>query len=370
MTKAISPFRYYFPHEEVVRIANDVTGILKAGSFLSSGQFVDKFQAAFANYVGSRYALAVSSGTAALEVILRCLGVQGKQVIIPTNTFAATAFAAIHAGASPIFADCLDDLTVDPSDVAQLVTPATAAIITVHIGGRISPATLELVRIAKEFAIPLVEDAAHAHGSRLSGRHAGTFGIAGAFSFFSTKVMTTGEGGMIITNDEDIYRQASIIRDQAKVDGRNLHQDIGYNWRMTEFQAILGLSQLRILDEVVRRRIEIARLYDELLSTEPRLRRVPVPTSLVNNYYKYILMLDGDDPEDLRQRLRANHTISLAGKVYDIPCHLQPVFGGLTKRQLPRSEKLCPTHICLPVYQQLSDLDVEYIAEKLREELR
>ncbi len=368
--RSIPAFRYYFPKEEIERVVSQYKEILETNGFLTMGRYGEEFEQAFGEYTGAKYAVSVASGTAALELIFRHLGVEGKEVIVPTNTFAATAFAVIHAGGIPVFADCLEDMTVDPTDVKKRITTRTAAIVTVHIGGLVSPATYELVDLASQKGIPLVEDAAHAHGSRLDGKHAGTFGIAGAFSFFSTKVMTTGEGGMIVTSDPGIYQKALLLRDQAKVDGQNLHEEVGHNWRMGEFQAILGLSQLRSLEDSIQRRSRIARIYDEGFAEVSLLTRLPVPTNVRHNYYKYILLLNEGDREQFRVELRKEYGVPLGGYVFDLPCHLQAVFRPYSTISLAVSEDLCSRHICPPIYPTVTDEEAQYVVNSLRRVLK
>lgn len=367
--RRVPAFRYYFPQKEIERIVTQYKELLEANGFLTMGPYCEEFERTFAEYTGARFAASVASGTAALEIIFRCLGDKGKEVIVPANTFAATAFAVIHAGGIPVFADCLGDMTVDPADVKKRTTARTAAIVTVHIGGLVSPASHELVELASQKGIPLVEDAAHAHGSRLDNKHAGTFGVAGAFSFFSTKVMTTGEGGMIVTNDRGIYEKALLLRDQAKVEGKNRHEEIGHNWRMSEFQAILGLSQLRILEDVIKRRNQIAQIYDQGFSEEPLLIPLRVPTNVRHNYYKHILFLKEGDREQIKAKLKANYGVTLGGYVYDLPCHLQAVFRSYGDVSLPVAEDLCSRHICPPIYSTMTDEEAKYVTDSIKEVL-
>lgn len=361
--------RYTFPPDDVDYIASEIRSLLEAREFLTLGKYGEQFEREFARYHGLPWAVATNSGTGALEIILHVVGVAGKEVIVPTNTFAATAFAVIRAGARPVFADILPDLTLDPADVAQRITNRTGAVITVHIGGLLSPATAELVSECAQRNIPLVEDAAHAHGSTLGGKAAGTFGVAAAFSFFSTKVMTTGEGGMILTSDERIYREAQVLRDQAKVLGGNYHETIGYNWRMPEVQAIMGLAQLRRLGEFVERRRQIAAIYDRALADVPGLDLLPVPPLCGPNYYKYVAFLRDVAPDELMVRLKQDHQVSLGGFVYELPLHAQPAFRSFYGGPLPRADDLCRRHICPPIYPDLADEQAEFVAEAIRAEL-
>ena len=191
--------------------------------------------------------MAVSSGTAALEIILRSVGVAGRDVVVPANTFFATAEAALRAGGRPVFAD-IDPMTfaLSPQTLLAALTPRTGAVLVVHIGGLITPHVDELRTICAERGIALVEDAAHAHGASYDGRPAGSFGAAAGFSFFPTKVVTCGEGGMILTGSDAIAQAARIYRDQGKGSvGANHHVLHGYAWRMSELAAATGLVHLR-----------------------------------------------------------------------------------------------------------------------------
>lgn len=363
----IPPTRYSFPEESINFVLKKFREILETRAFLTAGKYCEEFERKFASYIGTRYAVSVNSGTAALEVIFRALDVNDKDIIIPTNTFAATAFAAVRAGARPIFADCTNDLTVSPEDVERKITDKTKVVVTVHIGGLVSPYTYELKKICKDKGIYLVEDAAQAHGSTLNNKKAGTFGIAGGFSFFPTKVMTTGEGGMIVTDSKEIYDKSQLLADQAKVGGRNYHELIGYNWRMTEFQALLGITQLEHLESFIKERIRIAQIYNEGFKEIPSLKPLEIPNNVRHNYYKYIVFVPkGFDRESLSQRLRKEYNVNLSGYVYELPCHLQPVFKRYWQESLPVSEDLCSRHICPPVYVAMKDEEAVYVVDSIK----
>jgi len=359
----------YFSPEGIDFICRNFKDILEGKGFLSSGKHCETFEKNFAAYIGSKFAATTNSGTSAIEIICRALGVQGGEVIVPTNTFAATAFAVISAGNTPVFADCGDDLNIDPGSVLKCITPKTKAVVTVHIGGLVSPSTTELVDICQKKGIYLIEDACHAHGSTLDGKKAGTFGIAGAFSFFSTKVMTTGEGGMIVTNDDALYKASLVLRDQAKIvkDGyQNYHEFLGYNWRMAEVQALMGITQLEMLDKFIARRNEIARIYDQELAHVADLSILKKPANVGHNYYKYIGFLKNSDRNKLQRRMKDEYTVNMGGYVYEIPLHQQPVFKKYINHPLPRSEDLCRRHICPPIYYGITDEEVRYVADSIR----
>jgi dTDP-4-amino-4,6-dideoxygalactose transaminase len=357
--------RYYFPPKSIDFILEKTREIFETGSYLAMGKYCEQFEKDFALYNGSKYAVTTNSGTGSLEVILRALDVEGREVIVPTNTFAATAFAVVRAGGIPVFADCLADLNVDPADVSAKITEKTKAVVSVHIGGLVSPTISQLVELCKAKDVHLVEDAAHAHGSKFGGRHAGTFGIAGAFSFFSTKVMTTGEGGMIVTDNLELYEKAMTLRDQAKVRGRNYHETLGYNWRMPEFQALMGLAQLTYLEDFVHERTKLAELYTSELSGIPSIELLKIPNEARPNFYKYVAFLPKRVNRDaLQSRLKTEFEISMGGTVYEIPLHKQPAFKQYAS-QNPRSEDLCARHICPPIYVGMKPEQVEYVSKSI-----
>jgi perosamine synthetase len=304
-----------------------------------------------------------------LEAILQGVGVVNGEVIVPTNTFAATAFAVLSSGARPVFADIQRDLTIAVADVAARITSKTRAVVTVHVGGLISPATPSLAALCRERGVALIEDAAHAHGSFLNGMAAGTFGIGAAFSFFSTKVITTGEGGMVLSDEPWVLAAARLLRDHAKVRGANFHEVVGHSWRLTEIQAILGMAQLRRLDEFVAARRRVAAAYDELLAGVDRIQPLHPPEAVVHNRYKYVAFVSGIAPADLKARLKENHGVSLAGFVYDVPLHRQPVFREFADESLPVAEELCSRHVCLPIYPSLTHPEVDYVVDAIRSEL-
>jgi dTDP-4-amino-4,6-dideoxygalactose transaminase len=272
-----------------------------------------------------------------------------------------------HAGGDVRFAEC-DPATfsVDVDHVRSLLSPRTRAVVVVHIGGVITPRIGELRQLCDAAGVPLIEDAAHAHGSTLDGRPAGSFGLAAAFSFYPTKVITAGEGGMIATSDERINEQARIYRDQGKAGfTSNFHTLLGNNWRMSEPHAIIGRSQLARLPEFIAARQRIAAIYDQML-TDTGIEPLQIPDGSSCNYYKYIAMPPpGADRPALKKALRERYDVGLSGEVYEAPCHLQPVFGPQPAGTLPVAEEVCARHICLPVSAVMSDDDAAYVVESL-----
>ncbi|TAL12800.1 MAG: DegT/DnrJ/EryC1/StrS aminotransferase family protein [Nitrospirae bacterium] len=357
-----------FLPEDRAWIADRIQEVLATGQ-LTLGKYGAEFEQKFAQFCGVRHAVAVNSGTSSLEIILRALGVEGKDVLVPTNTFFATAAAVVHAGARPVLVDTdPESFAVRPEDVEAALTPKTAGIVVVHIGGIVSRRIGALQELARKKGLWLVEDAAHAHGSSFNGVRAGAFGIAGSFSFYPTKVMTSGEGGMIATSDDRIAEEARIYRDQGKASfTQNAHTRMGYNWRMSEPHAIIGLKHLERLPAMIADRQKIAAIYDQGLKEFRNLDRLQVPAGGVCNYYKYIVVLkEKRDRKALKATLREQYGVSLAGEVYEDPLHKQPIFEKYLTRALPVSEDYCARHLCLPVFSGMEEADARQVLDALK----
>jgi len=367
-TRKVPAAKIQFLPEDRAWIAERIQEILSTGQ-LTLGKYGAEFEQKFAQFCGTNHAIAVSSGTSSLEIILRALAVEGKDVLVPTNTFFATAAAVIHAGGHPVLVDMdPESSAVRPEDLEEKLTPKTAGLIVVHIGGIVSRRLLELQRWATQKGLWLVEDAAHAHGSSLNGVRAGAFGIAASFSFYPTKVMTSAEGGMIVTNDARIAEEARIYRDQGKASfTQNAHIRMGYNWRMSEPHAIIGLRHLERLPAMINDRQKIASVYDRELRIFRNLTTVAVPSQGICNYYKYLVVLkERQDRKALKTLLREKYGVSLAGEVYEEPLHKQPVFAGYVSESLPVAEDYCARHLCLPVFSGMEEEDAQHVVHALK----
>jgi len=363
--------RIDFDAEDRRWIAQRIEEALESGQ-LTLGGFGRAFEERFAALCGARHAIAVNSGTSALEIAIRSLGATGCDVLVPANTFFATAAAVVHAGARPVLMDTdPESFGTAPEELERRITPATVGAIVVHIGGIVSRRMPELVEVARRRGIWLVEDAAHAHGSSLSGRAAGTFGVAGAFSFYPTKVMTSGEGGMLVTDDDRIAEEARIHRDQGKASfTRNAHTRLGYNWRLSEPHAIIGLRHLEKLPAMLAARRRIAAIYDAGLAGMASLRPLAVPEGGVSSYYKYIAVLrERVDRSALKETLRRDHGVSLSGEVYEAPLQRQPVFERYSRGPLPVSEEVCARHLCLPIYASMTQEQAWQVVDALKRTL-
>lgn len=376
-------------------IQDGINRILDSG-MLTMGKLTAEFEERFAAFTGVRHAVACSNGTAALELILRGLGVEGRSVIVPTNTFLATSFAAMHAGNRVIFADSdPETLCLDAEDVARRIGPDTAAVILVHIGGIVTPAVYKLQELCQARGLYLIEDCAHAHGCAIGGRQAGTLGVAGAFSFFPTKALTTGEGGIVTTNDDALARRIQMIRNHGKnPELGNRMSEFGHNMRMSEITALLGVQGMRKAEMIFADRRRVAAFYDTALSGISGIRPVRLPENVTSTYYKYICYLDERfDRVTVKRHLREKYDVSLTGEVYADLCHTEPLWQSYTycgarrcehvncrrwpgcgcdqmQDGYPGSEYLARHHLCLPLYPGLTDDELEYTVKSLRSTLQ
>jgi perosamine synthetase len=355
--------RVVFPGTDRAEIAAAVAEILASG-VLTLGPYTRRFEAAFAAAHACPHTVAVASGTAALDIILRSVGVRGREVVVPANTFYATAAAVLQAGGRPVFAD-VDAATfaLSPSTLEASLTPDTAAVILVHIGGLISPQVDDMRALCQERGVALVEDAAHAHGSTFDGRFAGSFGVAAAFSFYPTKVVTCGEGGMVLTGSDELAQEAQIYRDQGKgAFTANHHVRLGSAWRMSEPHAVTGLVHLRRMEEFITRRRQVAARYDKALAGLDGLQPLAEPPGCRSNIYKYIVLLSPElDRAAFKSGLAGRYQVHLSGEVYDLPLHRQPVLARYAGPPLPVAEDVAARHVCLPVHSDMTDSEVDQV---------
>ena len=368
----VPPTRIDFSADDRDWIAERIKTVLETGR-LTLGPFGDEFEGNFARSVGSKHAIAVNSGTASLEIMLRTVGVEGKDVLVPANTFFATASAVIAAGGRPILMDTdIATLSTTAAEVERRLTPNTVGIMIVHIAGVITAEMPDIVALACRKGLWLMEDAAHAQGSTLDGKFAGTFGLAGSFSFYPTKVMTSAEGGMIVTDDAKMDSEARIYRDQGKAGFyQNVHIRMGYNWRMSEPHAIIGLRHLQNIPEMLAARRRIAARYDAALGAlaarrSDAPRPLAIPKGCVSNYYKYVVMLpEGADRAALKSRLKEEYGVQCSGEVYEVPLHKNPVLTHLDTGDLRGAEAACGRQLCLPIFASMSDEQADRVIKAL-----
>ena len=381
--------RLAFSEEDVAFFQQGIEEILGTGN-LTLGSHTRRFEELFAEFAGPDYALAVSNGTSALDLIFRGLEIRNASVIVPTNTFLASALAPMHSGNRIIFADAdPETLCLDAADVERRLAPDTKAVVLVHIGGVMSPAYYDLRKLCQERGIYLIEDAAHAHGCTLDGQKAGSLAHAAGFSMFPTKVLTTGEGGMLTTDDQELYLKASMLRNQGKnPDLGGAISEFGHNFRISEFTALIGVRQMERASEILGERQRVARYYDHALEEIRGVRPLRLPPGSTSSYYKYICHLDpGLDRDQVKQMMREKYDVSLTGEVYARLCHQEPIWDKYSYCGSPRngSDSVCvhgsvclerqddfpgagevaQRHICLPVYPGLTDSQLEHVVASL-----
>ncbi|NDV20234.1 hypothetical protein GO013_12515 [Pseudodesulfovibrio sp. JC047] len=367
MVMDIPIFRLQFDDNLRQRFHDGCDRIFESG-ILTNGPQVRAFEAAFSKICGTRHAIAVSNGTAALEICFRALGVEGKKVLLPTNTFIATAMAIRNAGGLPVPLDIeLDGYGIAPDAVehALRTTGDIAAVIAVHIGGLVSPAMQRIINLCDEYGVPLIEDAAHAQSGSYRGTSAGALGLAGCFSFFPTKVMTCAEGGMITTNDDSFADLCKSVRQFGQDPKKtNVFIRSGSNFKLTEFQGLLGLLECDRLNDRVQRRQYLAELYrHELSGTAWAVQ--PCPEDIHSTFYKVICA--SPVPSEEAENYCKINGISLTGEVYRMPLHRQPVFEAEFKNNsFPCADTFCGHHICPPLYPELTDEEVLYVCKTLK----
>lgn len=345
---------------------NAVVEVLRSG-MLAQGPKVAEFEKSFADYIGVKHAIAVSSGTTALHIALLACGIkEGDEVVTTPFSFIASANCAVYAGAVPVFADINPETyNISAAEVARALDAAVQhrvkAIIPVHLYGL--PAEMDkILELARRYRIAVIEDAAQAHGAEIKGRKIGSFGDAACFSFYATKNMMTGEGGMITTNRDDVADQAKMLRSHG-MRVRYRHEMLGYNFRMTDIAGAIGSAQLPKLDEANRRRIENAAYLSERLVGH---FVVPfVPEGYKHVFHQYTIRLpEGLDREKVRARLKEE---GFGSEVYyPIPIHLQATFMGESgKGRFPKSEEAAQQVLSLPIHPAVEKEDLDRMAEVL-----
>jgi perosamine synthetase len=345
-----------------------------ASGVLTLGPFGRRLEDLAEPWTG-RPTAAVCSGSAALEIAFRIIGVTGRTVLVPVNTFFATAASAVRAGATVDFVDMEPDgLGMDPDalDVALSTQDDVAAVVPVHIAGVVSPALRDVLDRCASRGVAVIEDAAHAIGSALDDHPAGAFGKLATFSLYPTKVVTSAEGGLLACATEADLDEVRRYRDQGKLSFEtNVHGSLGSNWRMSEPHAAIGIAHLERLDQMLDERRRLAAWYDEHLASVPRVRPYRVPYGVRSNYYKYVALLDEQvfRPE-LKQRLRERHGVALAGEVYDTLLSDQPYFAhAFADRVFEHAAWFARHHVCLPLFGGMTEHQQRAVVDALREEL-
>ncbi len=327
----------------------------------SKGKFINEFENRFASYIGTKHGVSVANGTLALHLALLSLGIgPGDEVIVPSFTYIASVNTIVHVGATPIFADSTADTwQLDPDDVENKLGPNTKAIMAVHLYGQ--PCNVKrLLEISKLHRIFLIEDCAEAIGSQFNGQKVGSFGDIAAFSFFGNKTITTGEGGMVLTNDDRLYERAAKLKGQGLAQNREYwHDIIGYNFRMTNIEAAIGVAQLERVDYLIAKKRDIAGWYKTSLAKLP-IVMLSEGQNTFNTYWMIsILLKNNETREALRASLMAN---GIETRPLFYPAHTMPMYNN-KYIHLPVAEDLGSRGINLPSYPDLSRDDVQKICD-------
>ena len=344
---------------------------IDTGWISSEGPFVTRFENEFSTYVDRDFGIAVANGSAALDIAVKAVGIEeGDEVIMPTFTIISPAFSVVKQGGVPVLVDC-DPLTwgMDVNQIEDKITPKTKAIIAVHIYG--FPVDIDpLMEIATKHGLKVIEDAAEMHGQTYKGKKCGSFGDISIFSFYPNKHITTGEGGMLVTNSKALNEKCKELRNLCfSPDKRFVHEDIGWNYRMTNLQAALGVAQLEQIDNFITRKREIGSLYNSSLSGIDCVDLMPVSTEYSKNiYWVFGILLNKKskyDADEIMTRLRKH---SIGSRPFFYPMHLQPVFlkMGLFKNEnYPVAENLADNGFYIPSGLGISNEEIEEVASSL-----
>ncbi len=369
MTKLIRSSRPYFPKEDIDGILKDIGIALEEGK-LRNGKNLSEFERMFAKYIGVKNAVAFDSDGDALETALRYFGVEGKEVVVCTNSFVSIPNSVVYAGGKVVFADIrADSLSMDPKSLTDSISERTCGVIVTHIAGFPNPDLNKIMEICREHDLFLVEDATHAVGAMIGGRKVGTFGEAAVFAFTPTKVLTTGEGGMLVTNDADLSEKAKRFRYYSSGPGKTEFVDLGRHMMLPEISAILGIHQLKRSEEFIAKRNRIAKIYNDELSRINSVRVIKCSPDSRCSYYKYPLTLDDSiDKMKFTDLLDKEYGIE-TGNVFYPPCHLQTVYkklyAGTNGCDLPTSERVLYRTITLPMHAAMTDEDAKYVTESV-----
>lgn len=360
---------------------NEVVDTMRSG-WLTTGRKAKQFEEDFAERVGAKHAIAVNSCTAALHLALEALGVSpGDEVIVPTLTFASTAEVVVHLGATPVLADCRPDtLNVDPKSIAAKITPKTKAIIPVHYGGQ--PCDLDAIHeIARDHGLPVVEDAAHALPAKYGERTIGSLSDVTCFSFYANKTITTGEGGMVTTERDDLAERMRIMslhgisKDAWKrfsAEGSWFYEITapGFKHNMTDLAASIGLHQLRRCEEFWEGRKRCAQFYNETLADLPEIQLPSVGPNVQMAWHLYVIRLKADrltiERNEFIKRLNA---AGIGTSVHYMPLHMHPYYRevhGYAPDDLPAAKAAYEQMISLPIYPKLTETDLQQITETVR----
>lgn len=368
-------FKIHWEEEDIQSIAK----VIRRGSYWATGPEITQFEEELAASLDRKYALTFNSGTSALHAILQAIDLNSSEIIVPSFTFIATANAVLLAGGKPIFAEVEEDsFGLDANDVNERITKKTKAIIPMHYGGQPCKQIKQLMEIADDNNLLLIEDAAQSFGSYVDKYKVGNFGEAAMFSLCQNKIITTGEGGFIVTDNESLMEKLKLIRSHGRLEktgtdyfsntGENDYIQIGYNFRMATMLAALGLSQLRNLSKVIDMRRKNALYLNERLE---KLKNLTVPTAFNEAFHIYQMYTLKLHNNEIRNKLQ-NHLTKkgIMSKVYFYPIHLKEFYTdkyGYKRGDLPQTEELSDKILTLPMYADLTKDNLDYMIDSIME---
>lgn len=373
MAQNVPLFKIYWDEQDVEK----VTSVIKKGTYWAIGPEIKEFERKISEYVGVKYALALNSGTSALHIILAAHGIgDGDEVIIPSFTFIATANAPLFVGAKPVFAEIEEETYgLDPADVERKITPNTKAIMPIHYSG--SPCHIEELRqIAQKHNRILIEDAAESLGATVNGKKVGSFGDSAILSFCAPKVITMGEGGMILTDSRDVYEKARLLYNHGRAETADYFSSaeqmeyvtLGYNFRMSTMTAALGIAQMEKIVKIISMRRENANYLTENLSEIAEIETPKEPTGYFHAYQMYTIRVRGRQGirDELKEYLAQHGVMS---RVYFEPVHLSLFYRqkfGYKSGELPLTERISKQVLTLPMYPGLTKSEMDYMLEKVK----
>lgn len=353
----------YFDKEEEKSIIN----VLRSG-WIMQGPKVSELEKKVSEFLGVKYVVSVSSGTAALHLSMLALDIkEGMEVIVPSFSFIASANCVLYTGAKPVFADINEETyNIDPKEILKKITKKTKAVIAVHQIGL--PAEMDEIRgICKKYNLFLIEDAACALGAKYKGKMVGGLSDLACFSFHPRKSITTGEGGLISTNSKDLYEKLISLRSHGEIkkDGHETYYSLGYNYRLTDLQAALGIEQLKKLDWIINKREELAQNYNRAFANNPRIIVPTVPLNTKHTYQSYMIRFKNTKLSTLEisQQLAKK---GIATRLGIMLIHTQPLYRKLIgKINLPVSERIAKETLIIPLYPKMSNKEQEFVIKSI-----
>ena len=370
-------FKIYWEEDDIDSVAE----VIKRGDYWATGPEIEQLEKSISKFFSTKYALSFNSGTSALHAVLLAYNIRNGEVIVPSFTFVATANAVVLAGAKPTFAEIEDhSYGLDPEDVKEKITNKTKAIIPVHYGGAPCKEIKALKEIANDHNLLLIEDAAESLGAKIYNKMVGTFGHSAIFSFCQNKIITCGEGGIIVTDSEKIYQKLKLIRSHGRLEkGYDYFSttkeldyiQVGYNFRLSTISASLALSQLNKINKIIDLRRKKANYFNEKLS---KFDKIKTPFKLEDYYHVYqlytIRLEDSNSRNELQKYLEK---AGIMTKVYFEPVHLKTFYKekfSYRKGDLPKTEEISKKVLTLPLYPTLSNEEIDYIVDKIEDYYR